>query len=160
MVVSSPCLLHGAALVDETVREDASIRVVADVRLVYDRDGLSEFKEALLGTDAKDSASLTTAPNVIGVIALYSEGAREAYSYGVETRINQLVAVANQTFINSGVDLLLRVVYHGAANSSDSRDMATTLDDLLARRGDAINNIAILRSDYGGDQFLHFRPPE
>ena len=157
---STPSLLQSTALLDETLRADASIRVVADVRLDSDLDGLSDFNEALLGTDANDSASLTTAPTVIDVIALYSEGAREAYSYGVETRINQLVAVANQTFINSGVDLLLRVVYHGAANSSDSRDMATTLDDLLARRGDAFNNIEILRSEYGGDIVLHFRPLE
>jgi len=157
---STPSLLQSTALLDETLRADASIRVVADVRLDSDLDGLSDFNEALLETDANDSASLTTAPTVIDVIALYSEGAREAYSYGVETRINQLVAVANQTFINSGVDLLLRVVYHGAANSSDSRDMATTLDDLLARRGDAFNNIEILRSEYGGDIVLHFRPLE
>jgi hypothetical protein len=38
--------------------------------------------------------------------------------------------------------------------------MATTLDDLLARRGDAFNNIEILRSEYGGDIVLHFRPLE
>ena len=123
---STPSPLQSTALLDETLRADASIRVVDDVRLDSDLDGLSDFNEALLGTDANDSASLTTAPTVIDVIALYSEGAREAYSYGVETRINQLVAVANQSFINSGVDLLLRVVYHGAANSSDSGDMATT----------------------------------
>ena len=157
---STPSLLQSTALLDETLRADASIRVVADVRLDSDLDGISDFNEALLGTNANDSASLTTAPTVIDVIALYSEGAREAYSYGVETRINQLVAVANQTFINSGVDLLLRVVYQGVADSSDSRDMASTLDDLLARRGEAFKNIEVLRSEYGGDIVLHFRSLE
>ncbi len=130
----TPSLLQSTVLLDETQRADALIRVVADVRLDSDLDGISDFNESLLKTDAKDPASFDSSPTVIDVIALHSKGAREVYSFGVETRINQLIAVANQTFINSGVDVLLRVVYHGQADAADSSDMATTLDDLLARR--------------------------
>ena len=156
----TPSLLQSTVLLDETQRADALIRVVADVRLDSDLDGVSDFNESLLKTDAKDPASFDSSPTVIDVIALHSKGAREVYSFGVETRINQLIAVANQTFINSGVDVLLRAVYHGQADAADSSDMATTLDDLLARRGDAFSSVEELRNSFGGDIVLHFRPLE
>ena len=156
----TPSVLQSTVLLDETLRADTMIRVVADVRLDSDLDGISDFNESLLETDSTDPASLDPSPTVIDVIALHSKGARDLYSFGVETRINQLISVANQIFINSGVDVLLRVVYHGQADAADTSDMATTLDDLLARRGDAFNTVEALRSNFGGDIILHFRPLE
>lgn len=156
---SSPRLVQSTVLVNGEDRADAVLRVVSDVRSDTDGDGLSDFNEGLLGTAADDAQSVDLAPTVIDIIALHSQESASLYPFGAETRINQLVAVANQVFIDSGADVRLRVVYHGAAGLAGADDMGATLESMLEREG-AFGSIETLRSEFGGDIVLYFRPLE
>ncbi len=157
---NAPALLQSTVLSNEDSRADAAFRLVSDVREDSDHDGVSDFNERIMATDANDAASVPTGVTVIDVVALYSEGAAEQYRFGVETRINQLVAVANQVFVESGADIVLRVVHHAQVSYSDAEDMDTALTALLERRGPAFGGVETIRSDYGGDLVLFFRPLE
>lgn len=157
---SSPSTVQSTAVLDGVLRADAVVRVVSDVVTDADGDGVSDFNERLIGTVPNDAASVDWAPTVIDVIALYSDEASRSYPFGAETRINQLVAVANQVFAESGADTQLRVVYHAQVDYPDQADMDLSLDDLLARQSPHFGEVEALRKTYGGDLVLFFRPLE
>lgn len=145
------------ALVGE-VRSDAIIAVVEDVLRDSDGDGISDFNESLLGTNPGDAASRSKDNSVIDVMALYTPGANALYKGQAQTRINQLVAIANQIYADSGVRVTLRPVYHGQVDYSDSASMDTALDALTRQSDPAFANLAALRNTYGADLVMLFRP--
>ena len=142
------------------LRLDSIINVVDDVRTDSDGDGISDFNEALTHTDPDDPASADLADTVIDVMALYTPGARAQYPYGVETRINQLISVANQIYADSDIGITLRPVYHGLLNYNDVDDMDTALDHLINKTDAAFANVDALRASYGADLVMLFRPLE
>ena len=139
------------------LRHDSTINVVEDVRTDSDGDGISDFNELLLGTSPGDSSSVNYSVSVIDVLALYSQGAENAYPLGVETRINQLISVANQIYRDSGVAISLRPVHHLAVDYSDSVDMDVALSDLMNQTHEAFGNLDSLRTTYGADLVVFFR---
>lgn len=142
------------------LRHDHFINVVEDVRTDTDGDGISDFNEDLLGTDSGDADSVDYTVSTIDVMALYTDGASNAYSFGVETRINQLIGVANQIYRDSGVGITLRPVHHKMVNYNDVDDMDTALDHLMNSSHPAFSDISSLRQRYGADLVLLFRPME
>lgn len=61
--------------------------------------------------DPDKSAAASASSTVIDILFLYSADFEARYPQGAaETRINHLVALSNQLFANSGVDLVLRAV--------------------------------------------------
>ncbi len=142
------------------LRHDHFINVVEDVRTDTDGDGISDFNENLLGTNINDAASVDYSISTIDVMALYTEGASNAYSFGVETRINQLIGVANQIYRDSGVGITLRPVHHKMVDYNDIDDMDTALDHLMNASHPAFSDISSLRQRYGADLVLLFRPME
>lgn len=137
---------------------DNYIHVVQDVRQDSDGDGISDFNENLLNTDPGNPGSVDNSPTTIDVMAFYTADAAQLYPFGVETRINQLISVANQIYADSGVNITLRPVYHGAVNYPSSHDMDTTLSNLLNGSHAALSSIAGLRAQYGGDLVMLLRP--
>ncbi len=142
------------------LRHDQFINVVEDVRTDSDADGISDFNEQLLGTDPQDPASADYSITTIDVMSLYTPGAERAYAHGVETRINQLIGVANQVYRDSGVAITLRPVHHERVSYNDVDDMDTALDALLDSSHVAFNGVAELRQRYGADLVMLFRPIE
>lgn len=142
------------------LRVDGFVNVVEDVRVDSDGDGISDFNELLLATDALDAGSVDRSNSVIDVLTLYTPGAAALYPYGVQTRINQLISVANQIYVDSGVKITLRPVYHGQVSYSDSADMDTALDDLIAKSDSAFAKVDSLRETYGADLVMLFRPSQ
>lgn len=138
------------------LRVDDTVNVVEDVRLDSDGDGLSDFNESLLGTDANDAASVNAEPTVIDVMAFYTPDAQARYPRGVETRINQLIGVANQIYVDSGVAISLRPVYYGLVETDAGDDMDVLLDGLIYQRDPAFQQVGSLRSRYGGDLVMLF----
>lgn len=138
------------------LRVDESVNVVEDVRLDSDGDGVSDFNEDLLGTDASDSGSVDTRASVIDVMAFYTPGAQASFPRGVETRINQLIGVANQIYADSGVAIKLRPVYYGMVDADPDADMDTLLDDLIYKGDSAFDDVDRLRDSYGGDLVMLF----
>jgi hypothetical protein len=145
------------ALIGE-LRADDYFNVVEDVRLDSDADGISDFNEELLGTDPFNAASVNDTETVIDVMALYTPAASALYADGVETRINQLVSVANQVYADSDVAISLRPVYYGLKNYAQSLDFDTSLDDLLNQSHPAFADLEQLRATYGADLVMLFQP--
>ena len=137
---------------------DATINVVADVRSDTDGDGISDYNENLLGTNPANAASVDYSDTVIDVMAFYTAGAKALYPLGVETRINQLISVANQVYADSGVGIRLRPVFHGEVAYTDSTDMDTALDAMIYQTDPAFANLGKLREIYGGDLVMLLRP--
>jgi len=140
------------------LQSDAFINVVNDVRTDSDGDGISDYNEILQGTDPANRDSVDTSDTVIDVMAFYTPGARDAYPLGVETRINQLISVANQIYADSGVGITLRPVFHGEVAYSDSASMDAALDAIIYKTDPAFAEVDALRSAYGGDLVMLFRP--
>ncbi|MDP6095606.1 MAG: M12 family metallo-peptidase [Gammaproteobacteria bacterium] len=140
------------------LRVDAYINVVDDVRSDSDEDGISDFNEYLIGTDPNDIGSVDRSSTFIDVMAFYTQGAADLYPLGVETRINQLISVANQVYSDSGVRITLRPVYHGLVNYNDTDDMDTALSHIMAKTHPAFVEVDALRAEWGGDLVMLFRP--
>ena len=150
-------LIFSTAIVGN-VRLDSFVNVVDDVRTDTDGDGISDFNEALLNTDPQNPDSVNHGNAVIDVMAFYTPGASALFPHGVETRINQLISVANQIYSDSGVGITLRPVYLGEVNYNDVDDMDTALDHLIEKTDPAFAEIDELRVLYGGDLVMLFRP--
>ncbi len=158
-VSDGPNTLTSTVLVGQ-LRSDAFINVVEDVRSDSDQDGISDFNEELAGTDPLDPNSADFSTSVIDVLALYTAGAEAAYPGGVQTRINQLISVANQIYRDSGVGISLRPVHHQLVNYNVTDDMDTALDALMNRSHPAFADVETLRANYGADLVTLFRPLE
>lgn len=155
---SQPSVLSTAIV--GSLRLDSYVNVVNDVLQDSDLDGLSDFNEAILGTDPTDANSVDNSITTIDVMALYTQGADELYLGGAETRINQLISVANQTYSDSGINITLRPVYHGLVSYNDNDDMDTALDALINRSDPAFASVDSLRAQFGADLVMLFRPLE
>ncbi len=142
------------------LRIDGFVNVVEDIRVDSDGDGISDFNEMLLSTDATNPSSVDNSNSVIDVLTLYTPGAAAIYPYGVQTRINQLISVANQVYADSGVKITLRPVYHGLVDYNDNDDMDTALNHLIAKTDGAFSDIDDLRRIYGADLVMLFRPTQ
>jgi hypothetical protein len=153
---SSPRVISTAMI--GNLRDDTVINVVADVLTDSDGDGISDFNEMLLGTDPDDPLSVNNANTVIDVMALYTAGADRLYGGHAQTRINQLLAVANQIYADSGVRITLRPVYQGLVSYGDAMDMDTTLADLTHKTHPAFSQVDQLRHRYGADLVMLFKP--
>jgi hypothetical protein len=149
-----------SSVVMGNLRVDGIVNVVEDVRVDSDGDGISDFNEMLLSTDATNPSSVDNSNSVIDVLTLYTPGAAAAYPHGVQTRINQLISVANQIYADSGVKITLRPVYHGLVNYNDSDDMYTALNHLIEKTDSAFSSVDGLRDTYGADLVMLFRPTQ
>lgn len=142
------------------LRVDDAVNVVEDVIVDRDGDGVSDFNEALAGTDPADAGSVDRSGSVIDVMALYTPGAAALYPGGIETRINQLIAVANRIYADSGVRITLRPVHHVGIAHDGGGDMDATLERLLSGAYGALAGPGGVRAHYGADLVMLFRPLE
>lgn len=149
-----------SSVVMGNLRVDGIVNVVEDIRVDSDGDGISDFNEMLLATDATNPSSVDNSNSVIDVLTLYTPGAAAIYPHGVQTRINQLISVANQIYADSGVKITLRPVYHGLVNYNDSDDMYTALNHLIEKTDSAFSAVDSLRETYGADLVMLFRPTQ
>lgn len=153
---SRPRVISTAVVGD--LRHDAVLNVVEDVVRDTDNDGISDFNESLLGTNPAASSSVSAEHSVIDVMALYTRGADALYGGAAQTRINQLIAMANQIYADSAVSVTLRPVYMGVVDYSDTTDMDSALSALTSRKDPAFAKVNNLREQYGADLVMLFRP--
>ncbi|GJM13849.1 MAG: hypothetical protein DHS20C12_22520 [Pseudohongiella sp.] len=149
-----------SSVVMGNLRVDGFVNVVEDIRVDSDGDGISDFNEMLLSTDAGNPSSVDNSNSIIDVLTLYTPGAAAIYPHGVQTRINQLISVANQIYADSGVKITLRPVYHSLVNYNDDDDMDVALEHLIHKSDSAFNNVDSLRETYGADLVILFRPAQ
>lgn len=92
----------------------------------------------------------------IDVMVLYTPGLASA-SGGATTVINQLVAVANQAYTDSGVGIRLRLVHAAQVSYADAGDNDIALENLSDGTG-VFASVEALRTEKGADMVVLLRP--
>ena len=91
--------------------------------------------------------------SAIDVMVLYTPGlvASLGTAAAVQARIDNVVALANQAYVDSEVAIRLRMVRAELVNYNDTSDISATLDALTQGTDPAFAGVAALRNTYGAD---------
>ncbi len=100
------------------------------------------------------SAATTGSGTVIDLLVAYTPKALTNASgqAGIESKIVNAVAKANQAYINSNIDMQLNLVHMVQTNYTESGDMGVTLNDITGANDGKMDEIHALRTQYGADQ--------
>ncbi|MBK6972393.1 MAG: hypothetical protein IPH26_05350 [Sterolibacteriaceae bacterium] len=96
--------------------------------------------------------------SVIDLMVLASPKMSSRYPGALlQTRINNLIEIANQAYIASSIAITLRVVRVQQVAYGDAQSLDQALDDLTSGSG-ALSGVAALRTQYGADLVSLIRP--
>ncbi|MDP2827051.1 MAG: M12 family metallo-peptidase [Sulfuricellaceae bacterium] len=128
-----------------------------------DDDGLAPPIAASLpkqGEDFRISAVTPTPQTTIDLMVLYTAGlvTRLGSVSAAGTRIANLVATSNQSYIDSEVAITLRLVHTEAVSYSDTATQSAALDALTYGTDPTLAGVATLRTSYGADLVMLMRP--
>lgn len=98
-------------------------------------------------------AAVPTPQSVIDLMVLYTPGLLASLGSvaTIQTRLDNLVAVANQAYLDSEVAIRLRLVHIAQVNYNDTAEIGATLDALTDATDPAFTGVAGLRNTYGAD---------
>jgi peptidyl-Asp metalloendopeptidase len=122
---------------------------------------MSKFKFAsvLLSLSALTATPSAIAANtVIDVLVAYTPAVGQAYSGDPTTRINQLFALTNQIYADSGVALELNLVKTVQVNYTDDNSAETALNHITQASDAAFAGIPALRDQFKADMVILYRP--
>lgn len=110
--------------------------------------------------DPGDQANATAdaTPATIDVMILYTPGLASRLGSGLSARLDQLVALSNQAYRDSGIYITLRLVHKQQVSYSDTTTNDAALNALTNGSDPALANIASLRNTYGADLVSLIRP--
>ncbi|WP_025917407.1 reprolysin-like metallopeptidase [Herminiimonas sp. CN] len=123
--------------------------------------GLATVSAAELRGDSPTLLAAAPTPNsTIDLMVLYTPGMIAALgsASAVQTRIDNLIAIANQAYIDSEVAISLRLAHAEPVYYSDATDISTALDALTHGTDPAFAGVAALRDTYGADLVSLLRP--
>jgi len=122
-------------------------------------DTRAQPKAALAASGASFAADFAAASenSTIDLMLVYTPGMAQRYGAGLSARLNNLVAIANQAYIDSGVGITLRLVGTVEIDYSETTSINTALDDLSDGIG-PFAGVAALRRQYGADLVQLIRP--
>lgn len=103
------------------------------------------------------AAATVTPTNVVDLLVLTTPGFQTVRGTSWRLRIDQVVALANQAYIDSGVPNKVRLVGVEIINYADTNSNSTTLSSLAAGTA-PFNTVAALRNTYGADLVTLIRP--
>lgn len=103
------------------------------------------------------AANAFAAENVVDLMVLYTPGLETAAGVSAESAINHLVALTNQSYIDSGVNVRLRVVHAQLVNYTERNSNDTALDALTDATG-PFADVPTLRAAKGADLVTLIRP--
>jgi len=109
------------------------------------------------GTSGKPTASADTGsstPTTIDLLVLHTPNVASGKAI---TRINQLIALANQAFVDSQVAMSLRLVKAVPVDYPEASDNATALRDLTLGQ-DVLRKVGAWRQESGADLVTLIRP--
>ena len=100
--------------------------------------------------------ALTTAGTIIDVMVVYTPKAllNSGGQAGIETKIANAVAQANQAYLNSQVDMQINVVHTEQISYVETGDMTVSLNALTSTSDGKMDNVHTLRNQYGADQVV------
>ena len=96
--------------------------------------------------------------STIDLLLLYTAGMVNRYGSGIQARLDQLVALGNQAYIDSQVNIVLRLVHTAQVGYSDTTANNTALDALTNGTDPTLANVGALRDQYGADLVALLRP--
>lgn len=125
-----------------------------DPRLVVDQD--CGVDHQAMEIPAGDTTRRGNEIHQVDVILLYSPDIADRYPGGLlDTRLNHLFAIANQTTVDSGVDLIFRKVHQQQVDQPSSPDIFAALTNmrngLRGEPADVFTDLDQLRIDHGAD---------
>ncbi len=105
---------------------------------------------------ANATTSAATAGTIIDLMVIYTPKAKTNASgqTGIETKIANAVAMANQAYINSNIAMQLNVVYTGEISYVETGNMSTSLTNLTSANDGKMDAVHTLRNQYGADQVV------
>jgi len=123
----------------------------------------SQTIEDLLATGAQIDTSATTQPisaiaatagTIIDLMVVYTPQARTNAGgvAGIETKIVNAVAMANQAYLNSKIDMQLNLVHMAEVSYSETGDMLASLKALAGTTDGNMDTVHNWRDTYGADQ--------
>lgn len=92
----------------------------------------------------------------IDVLVIYTQGVENKYGGDPLTRFNHLFNVSNQVYVDSDIDLSLRVAGAVKVDYPDSGTANLALDDVTYGRS-VFANVETLRAQYNADMVLFYR---
>ena len=95
---------------------------------------------------------------IIDVMLLYTPDLAKHYGAGLQARLDSLIAVANQAYLDSQVNIALRLVHHAQVNYSETTSNTDALNALTNGSAPALANVNALRDQYGADLVALVRP--
>ncbi|MBV1876691.1 MAG: VCBS repeat-containing protein [Pseudomonadales bacterium] len=103
------------------------------------------------------------APTAIGettidIMVLYNDAAAKLYNDNPETRINHLIDVSNQIYVDSGVNLSLHLVHTQKIDYESGYDAEIAINQLTEQSHPAFKDVSALRTQYGADLVVLMRP--
>ncbi|KJV07862.1 M12 family metallo-peptidase [Methylocucumis oryzae] len=123
--------------------------------LVPDANAINEDGD-IIDTSGTTTASgdVTSTGQVIDVLVTYTPKARANAGgvSGMETRILNAVAKANQAYLNSQINMSLNLVGMVEIDYVETGDMTVTLSRLQGTSDGFMDNVHALRNQYGADQ--------
>jgi hypothetical protein len=93
----------------------------------------------------------------IKVLALYTKGVTARYKGSELTRINHLINISNKVFQDSDIHATLSLVHSEEVDYVDNSTSISALEALQSGTG-IFSNVKSLRSKYGADIVILFRP--
>ena len=105
-------------------------------------------------TAASPTTSAATTGTIINLLVVYTPRAKNNASgqSGIETKITNAVAMANQAYINSNIDMQLNLVKMVETNYVETGDIYTSLNDLTGTGDGKMDEVHTLRNQYAADQ--------
>jgi hypothetical protein len=108
-----------------------------------------------VGRPATGAAAPAGAPppqSTVDLMLVYNSGMVQRYGNGLQTRLNNLVAIANQAYIDSGVHITLRLVHIEPIGDyiATGGSLNGALNDITYGNG-VFSGISALRKQYGAD---------
>lgn len=137
----------------DNARDDEFVLVANDVLKDTDNDGISDFNEALLGTNANSSTSgPAEGSNVdIDLLLLYTpEYVNDIATGNPLLELNQLIQQTNDMYATSGTGLSFRPVAYRQVNYTVSNGVEAALD-AMAQKSAPFQDLEYYRATSGAD---------
>jgi Metallo-peptidase family M12B Reprolysin-like len=126
---------------------------------IFNTDTVTAAASTSTGTakspSANAAASITTTAPIVDLMVLYTTVKQTAVF--AKQRLQYLTDVTNQAYMDSKINMRLRLVHTRATNYLETSSNSKALDDLRKDIG-AFAGTAALRTKYGADLVFLFRP--
>jgi len=109
-------------------------------------------------TAATTTTTDTTTVANVDVLILYTDGLAKRLGTGLTVRLDNLLAMSNQAYVDSGVKMKLRMVAGKQVAYTDQNSNSTALSELFGRTVEPFKNVATLRDSVGADLVTLIRP--